>query len=98
MIPEEIKRFRQNAGHTESLANFLNSEAGKELTVILRHMRERMTKGQGLSESRVCGRHDVFQEIDDLFFTGTQHLDQPRKPVSEKAGATPKPHRSKLPA
>ena len=92
----DLKSFREKPQNTEALTNFLLSEPGRELTEILRMIRASMTSDKGLSEGRICGRHDVFQSLDDLFFIGTQPLEPKKTPMSAKGGNI-KPHKSVLP-
>ena len=92
----DLKSFREKPQNTEALTNFLLSEPGRELTEILRQIRAAMTTDKQITEGRICGRHDVFQHLDDLFYIGAQPLEPKKSPMSSKGGNV-KPHKSVLP-
>ena len=93
-MSDELKKFRLNKVHTENLQSFLGSDTGRELLEVLRAERRANVRAD-LSESRLLGRHDVWQRLDDIFEFGTAFLEL-RQRQSSKAATIPA-HASKLP-
>lgn len=92
----KLKEFKENKHNVQSLAAFLESSPGRAFEELLRDLRTELTSDPSASELRVCGRHDVFQKLDDLLFTSTQYREAMPRPSSKKAGGI-KPHLSSLP-
>lgn len=91
-----LTKFRQTKFNCDQLREFLGSPTGRELSEAIREERKNMTADKDISELRLCGRHDVFQRLDEIFFAGVQPIDPPRKPESKKArkARLPLPHHS----
>lgn len=92
----KLKEYKENKHNVESLAAFLQSKPGRDFSEMLRILRTELTSDPQASELRICGRHDVFQKLDDLLFAATEYREARPRPSSQKAGA-PKPHLSHLP-